>query len=196
MGSGADTSRRAELTAMNGTDNQSLLAAIHNWQFHNLPRAKRPAVATPVARKVDYAISALLFAVLLMSSWRPRGQASSLHMILSIIGFTAVWLVASPVVHNYYYLLTLPMVAALINESGLFERRSPDWKLLGPVVVFMIVDFTARLPLIGNWLRDGGAPLLSLLLMLACGIRLLNLERGAGIAVVPIHQPAVPPAAG
>jgi len=189
MGKGADTSRSGELTGMNGTDNQSLLAAIHNWSYHNVPRSKRPKDAAPVAHKVAYGIGALLLAVLLMSSRRSRGEASSMHMILCVTGFTAVWLVATPVAHNFYYLLMLPLVSAVLYKSGLFERRNPDWKLLGTVVAFMVVDFLARLPSIGNWLRDCGAPLLSLLALFACGIYLLIRERRDEITAVRIHQP-------
>ena len=35
IGRGTDTSRAAELTSMGRTDNQSLLALIHNWTYHS-----------------------------------------------------------------------------------------------------------------------------------------------------------------
>src|SRR5471030_2512999 len=62
LGHGTDTSRQRELTGMNYTDNQSLLAAIHNWKYHNLPRVQRPAKAAPWERHCVYAIGLLMLA--------------------------------------------------------------------------------------------------------------------------------------
>jgi hypothetical protein len=50
FGQGSDTSRVHELIGMAGTDNQSLLAFIHNWRYHDQPREKRRAQAPPVER--------------------------------------------------------------------------------------------------------------------------------------------------
>jgi len=47
---------------MNNTDNQSLLADIHNWTHHDLPRRKRPADASPLARRAVYATGLVLLA--------------------------------------------------------------------------------------------------------------------------------------
>ena len=43
LGSGNDTSRALELTNINATDNQSLLAFIHNWAYHSQARSSPAA---------------------------------------------------------------------------------------------------------------------------------------------------------
>src|SRR5205807_8685872 len=64
LGQGSDTSRARELTAMGGTDNQSLLAFIHNWRYHDRPRDQRPPEAAPADRKALYAVgAAVLFGI-------------------------------------------------------------------------------------------------------------------------------------
>jgi len=177
MGGGTDKSRRGELTGMNSTDNQSLLAAIHNWRYQDIPKGKRPKEASAAARGVAYGVGMLLLGVLLWSSARRRGESSPMQMILSLSGYVALWLIVSPVVHNFYYLLMLPLVTALLYEGGVLTGSKPNWKLLGPVVVFMAIDLIVRLPSIGGWLRDRGAPLMSLLILLGAGIVLLVKER-------------------
>src|SRR5215468_3173636 len=59
LGHGTDTSRADELTSMNGTDNQSALAFMHNWRYHNLRRDRRPPDAAAAARRATYATGAL-----------------------------------------------------------------------------------------------------------------------------------------
>ena len=66
LGQGTDTSRVEELTGMAATDNQSLLTSIHNWHYHDLPRAKRPQQATQFERYAVYAVGA---AILLGIMW-------------------------------------------------------------------------------------------------------------------------------
>ena len=47
LGAGSDQSRAAELTNMTATDNQSLLAAIHNWQYFKVMSADCRAPSMP-----------------------------------------------------------------------------------------------------------------------------------------------------
>lgn len=180
MGGGRDTSRRGELTGMNSTDNQSLLAAIHNWQYHGLPRGKRPKEASSWARTAAYGAGAVLLILVLAASARPRGiEISSIQMVVSMTCLTGVWLVASPIVHNYYYVFMLPLVTALLWKCRGPAPGWPDWnwKLVWPVMVFMAVDLIVRLPGIGGWLRDRGTPLLSLMILMVAGIVVLMKER-------------------
>ncbi len=175
LGKGMDKSRLTELTGMNSTDNQSLLAAIHNWQFHRLARSDRPAEATQAERLAVYFVTILLLAgVAFAAQWRPPSLPLDLLLLVGLL--IGVALVVSPIVHNYYYLLMLPLIAALL-QFGLF--RSPavrtDWNVLLPLLLFMTTDLVARLPGIGGRLREWGFPLLSLFyLLVAAGVVLFR----------------------
>jgi hypothetical protein len=178
LGQGADTSRVRELTGMAGTDNQSLLAFIHNWRYHDLPRQQRPAQAPPVERYAAYAIGALmLLGVTLAIGTRWRDMPGDLLIIAGLL--IGVALVVNPVSHNYYFLLVLPLVTGLLNR-GLEDPAglASDLKTLLAVAVFMLTDLVARLPAIGPWLRDLGLPLLSLVGMMAAGAMALREHKG------------------
>jgi hypothetical protein len=170
LGHGTDTSRLKELTSMVGTDNQSLLTTIHNWTFRSTPRDDRPAEAEPWERKTVYGAGLLLIlATLCVMGFR---RTDSPHELLVIAGLLiGVALVASPIVHNFYYLLMLPLVASLIDSSLPGENRATiNWLLLLPVAVFMCSDLLSRLPRFGLALRDYGLPSLCLLWLLAAGM--------------------------
>jgi hypothetical protein len=174
LGQGADTSRTRELTGMAGTDNQSLLAFIHNWRYHDLPRQQRPSQAPPSERYFAYAIGALLLVGVALAMGTRRSDSPRDLLIIAglLIG---VALVVNPVSHNYYFLLLLPLVAGLLDR-GLEDPagRGADLKTLLVVAVFMLTDMVARLPGIGPWLRDFGLPLLSLVGMMAAGAMALR----------------------
>jgi hypothetical protein len=169
VGLGTDTSRREELTGMNGTDNQSLLAFIHNWQYHDLPRKKRPAEAAPAARQACYVVGVLmLLGAGIVSGFRKQDSTRELFIIVGLL--VGVALVINPVIHNFYYLLLLPLVAALLDgKLTEAENSASVWKLPLVLWVFMLTDLLARLPTIGPRLRDWGLPLLSMVWMLGAG---------------------------
>ena len=167
LGIGTDTSRGRELTYMNGTDNQSLLAFFHNWRYHDLRRDKRPPKALPSDRLAVYVIGAvMLLSVAFITGFRRTDAPRDLLFVSGL--FIGLALVVSPVVHNYYYLLLLPVITALLDrslESGL--RRTAVFGLASVSIAFTLIDILARMPSIGHWLRDVGAPLLSVIALLS-----------------------------
>jgi hypothetical protein len=173
LGQGTDTSRLHELTGMTSTDNQSLLATIHNWRYHFSPRNQRPQQAAPGERYLVYIISAVMLAATGFAiGIRRRDSRPELLVIAGLlIGLTFI---VSPVAHNYYYLLMLPLVTALLHQ-GLPQKpgHAANWKLLLPVLVFMLTDLMVRMPFIGAPLRDLGAPLLSLIFLMWSGAMFL-----------------------
>lgn len=173
LGTGADKSRRGELTGMSSTDNQSLLAAVHNWRYHDLPRGRRPREAAPAERLPTYAFGLLaLAAIALAAGFRRSDSACDLLIFCGLL--IAVALVISPIVHNYYYLLLIPLITALLDRAWpLDPHKSPAWRILFPLLFFSATDIIVRLPGIGGLLRDLGLPLLSLLCLVATGIVLL-----------------------
>jgi hypothetical protein len=179
LGKGSDTSRAHELTGMTSTDNQSLLAFIHNWQHHNIPRTLRPQEAAPAARQAVYFSGALMLAALgVVSGSRRRDSGRELVILVGLL--VALWLVVSPIVHNFYYLMLMPLIAGLLDRKLPAHLLIPrDVRLPVAVIAFMGIDIAARLPHIGHWLRDAGAPLLSVLWLMCAGAMTLLETRGA-----------------
>jgi len=174
LGQGTDISRVRELTGMAGTDNQSLLAFLHNWRYHDLPRQQRPQEAPAVERHAAYAIGALLLlGITLAIGSRRRDTPRELLVAAGLL--IGVALVVNPVSHNFYFLLLLPLVTGLLHRG--LERPARRVATLLPLlvlVVFMLTDVMARMPVIGPWLRDIGLPLLSVVGMMAAGTVLLR----------------------
>ena len=87
-------------------------------------------------------------------------------------------LLINPVVHNFYYLLLLPLVAALL-DLGMARNNQTEtnWKILLPVSVFALADLLARAPGIGPVLRDAGVTTLSLIWLLWTGAILLRRQK-------------------
>ncbi len=173
LGHGTDTSRQSELTGMGSTDNQSLLAAIHNWTHRSTPRGERPAEAATWERNVVYACGAAMIAgVLFVIGWRRTDTPHQLCIVAGLL--VGLALLINPVVHNFYYLLLLPLVAAIIDLAHKQNlKRSARWKMIFPVIVFMLADLLARAPGIGPVLRDFGVTTASLIWLLWTGAVLL-----------------------
>jgi hypothetical protein len=192
LGQGGDPSRAAELTAMGGTDNQSLLAFIYNWRYHGERRDQRPPEALATDRWAVYGIGALLFVGVFVAMGMRR-QDTPRNLLISAGLLMGLALVISPVTHNYYFLLLLPLIAALVDFSaGDGTSRGANRKLLLLMSVFTVTDLLARLPGIGPWLRNAGVPFLTMAAMLVAGAwvlmgewpkeRLFAIERDAGMA--------------
>ena len=183
LGHGTDTSRAKELTGMTATDNQSLLAFIHNWKYHDLPRMERPPEAAASERYAVYGVGAvMLLCVGVVAGIRRHDQPQDLLIVAGLL--VGLAFVVSPIVHNYYYLVLLPLVAALLDRAlpdGL--GRAADLKLSLVLAVFMLADTLARLPNVGGYLRDAGLPLLSMVALMVAGAVVL-LRKGADPAQV------------
>jgi hypothetical protein len=177
LGHGTDTSRASELTGMSSTDNQSLLAFIHNWMHHDLPRRQRPAQASPFARQMTYAVGVLMLAgIAVVSGFRRKDSRRDAVIIIGLL--VGLSFVVSPIVHNFYYFLMVPLVAALLDYSvAESTRRGVKWRMPLVVAVFMAVDILARLPKIGPFLRDCGIPLLSLIWLMFAGAWVLRRDK-------------------
>lgn len=184
LGVGTDTSRAKELTGMNSTDNQSLLAGIHNWRYREMPRRERPAAAGQGERYAVYAAGILLLIGVAMAGGFRRSDSPRELLLVSglLIG---VALVVSPIVHNYYYLLMLPLIAGLLDFALPREDGArPKWKIIGVIVFFTATDLLARLPGVGPRLRDWGVPLVSLLCLLFTAALVLYRYRNSAAGMV------------
>lgn len=179
LGTGSDRSRAAELTDMSATDNQSLLAAIHNWQYLDVPRSNRPGQCAPAARLAVYVIGVLaLVGIGCAAGWRRNDPPRDLLILAGLL--IGLALVVSPIVHNYYYLLLLPMAVALLDRHRLQRPEHRGFRLLPwPLLAFLAMDILTRLPAIGPWLRDIGGPVLSVVVLMTAGAHALIQDRRA-----------------
>ncbi len=185
LGQGTDKSLIHELTGMQSTDNQSLLAFIHNWRYHDQLREQRPAVAAPAERFAVYATGALLLlGLFFVLGIRHNDSPQALLIIAGLL--IGLALIVNPVAHNYYYLLLLPLVVSLLHRA--LENKTRR-KIHIALTVFTLTDLAARVPRIGPVLRDDGFPLLSLVCLLGLGTAVL-LRRDEPVekelAVVPV----------
>ena len=174
LGAGADASRALELTNMGATDNQSLLATIHRWHF---PPGQRPVKATRGERLTSYAIGGLmLLGWGFVSGWRRQDSPRQLTLLIgTLMGIT---LVISPVAHNYYFLLLMPLIAGLVDEAlppPPYGAR--NWTIILSLSAFMVIDIAARLPRIGGWLRELGLPFLAMVGLIGLGVLIVYRHR-------------------
>jgi len=166
LGAGQDASRAKELTNMGATDNQSLLATIHRWSY---PPGQRPPKATPAERLSSYAVGGLmLLGWSFIAGWRRKDSPRQLALLFgTLMGIT---LVLSPVAHNYYFLLLMPLITGLVDEALALNRPGArNRTVIISLSAFMVIDMLARLPGIGRWLRELGLPLLSLVGLICLG---------------------------
>jgi len=170
LGAGQDASRAQELTNMGATDNQSLLATIHRWSY---PPDRRPLNATPSERLSSQVVGGLLLlGWSFIAGWRRTDSPRQLALLLgTLMGIT---LVVSPVAHNYYFLLLMPLITGLVDEAlTLRGHGARDWTIIISLSAFMVIDILARLPGIGRWLRELGLPLLTMVGLICLGALIL-----------------------
>jgi hypothetical protein len=180
LGTGSDTSRAVELTNVNASDNQSLLAFIHNWTFRYLPLKERPLQASSGARQAVYWIGGLmLLAFALSIGLRRRESPQELLLLAGIL--TGMAFVVSPVVHNFYYLMMMPLLGGIVAHVLDSRNKVEKQRIIAALVLFMVVDILARFPLVGPFLRDMGVPLLSLILVMVIGVVLLRRAESRGV---------------
>ena len=145
--------------------------------------------AAPGERHAVYAVGALMLAgILFATGFRRQDAPRELLIIAGLLMGLA--LVICPVAHNFYFILLLPLITALVDCVLARARdRRPAWNPLVPLVLFLVVDVLARLPGIGPWLRDAGAPLATLVILMIAGWRILlkpgNANAAAAISSCP-----------
>ncbi len=173
LGGGQNATLALELTNINATDNQSLLAFIHNWTYHHLPAKYRPPQAAQSERRAVYFVScAMLLTFGAVVGFRRQRSSRELLIIIGIL--IGLVFVVCPTVHNFYYLLLMPLLAGLIYQ---FLDESPAHRLNRSIPVtlgfFLLIDLLARIPGIGPWLRDCGLPFVSLVMLMITGLSVL-----------------------
>lgn len=182
LGQGADTSRHEELVRMDGTDNQSVLAWVHHLGNFGRRSGERPVDASSAERGLALAVGIGAIVVVLAVADR-SGRESPRSVVLFAGLLAGVALLFSPVVHNYYFLLLMPLVAALVDRHlGSPGTRSLSWASASALMLFAGTDVITRIPLPTVDVRAIGIPLLTWVGLMAVGATALLEERREGRA--------------
>jgi riboflavin transporter FmnP len=138
-----------------------------------VPRDRRSPVAEAWERTIANVVGYGLAFVALVAVARYKLETARRRVIAASL-LVGVAFVCSPIVHNYYYVLLLPLVAAFVDAALDIDHRVTSRRSILALAVFALVDVIARLPAVGLLLRDLGLPLLTLVGSLAAAAWLLT----------------------
>ena len=170
-----DESRAKELIEATATDSQSFLVVIHNTLHLDHDRWHRPPTAAPAVRYAHFALAGL-FTLLTLAAASRRRREDGTGVALFLGALTLIMLVSSPVCHTHYFMLSLPLVMALLARTW---DRAGDARLTRGVWVLLLTQLIGNaLPLIpAFWVvKDAGLALYTALGLWAAAC--LSLWRG------------------
>jgi hypothetical protein len=119
VGRGGDHTLDDEIMKMTRNDSQSFMAAIHNAIHPD--RWTRPEFPTKAVRIIALALGILMMVLTLAAAgWRTRhGPAGEVQFLGALV---IVMLLSSPICHQHYFCMSIPLVMGLAHRSGLSER--------------------------------------------------------------------------
>jgi hypothetical protein len=172
LGRGGDQARADELTNVTATDNQSIQATLHNYQYWSRLEA-RPNQPASWTRWAHWLLGgALTLAVLGAAGW--RGTEDSIQRLLFLGSLLLIMTLVTPVSHLHYFSMALPLVMGILAAA--LERRPgylfPGWSTLS---LLFLAGIGYALPSIPLWQkrREAGLPLIVSVLLLATATWLL-----------------------
>jgi hypothetical protein len=158
-----------ELTSVNGTDNQSLQAIIHNARHFS--ESPRPDFASAGTKAAHALLGVALLAVTFLAARRIADHRW--RVVFRLGGLTIVMVAISPVNHTHYMALAVPAVLGLVyyeNEA----RRDFTWRagLVAVAVLHVLSGVWPRLPFLPGYLaaRHLGLTMLGTLLVWWAGL--------------------------
>jgi hypothetical protein len=162
---GGSRARDKELIETTATDSQSVERILHNYLYPD--PLHRPAIAAPWETRTHWLVGALLTVISLAAAGRrPLSPARTVIFLGSLI---IVMNLVSPVCHQHYMALLLPMVMGLIALAWEPEGTTRLRRTL--TVLLPVVFIGTLLPFIPGFqvLRDLGVPGGTALLLWATG---------------------------
>jgi hypothetical protein len=173
LGMGEDKTRAEELINVTATDNQSFVAVLHNTL--HLDHDTRPKEAPPWEKRTAWLLGGVFTLLTLAASYRRRTD-NGLPAAFFIGALVLVMILTSPVCHTHYFVMSVPLVMALVARS--WERDPSNLRHFSGLNVWLLILLAAELvgytlPLILPHLevtRDVGVSMYSALLLwlLAC----------------------------
>jgi hypothetical protein len=158
--------RARELTDQTATHSQSVQAIMHNTLHFNL--LTRPTQPSPTVVWASRGICLLLTALTLGAAWRRRNAPGCEALTFGLL--IVVMLLASPVSHQHYFTLVIPLMTVLMAMS--FERTDSSRVGWGLTAVIFVNLLASGVPLYPGMipLRDGGSAMYATLLVWAFGL--------------------------
>ena len=120
MAKGNDHLRDTELINITATHSQSFLPILHNWL--NPRESQRPAQAAAATRRAHWCIAGLLTLATLAAAGRRRETATT--MLLAFGALTLMMVLASPICHTHYFVLSVPIVMGILAS---FPAAPAEW---------------------------------------------------------------------
>lgn len=173
-----------ELTKVTSSDNQSIVAAIHNITHFDLPKDYRPPRASLTARLAHWGFAgAWTLVAVYVGLWRLSPSATDQLVYFGCI--CALMLVVTPMSHRHYYAFGLPLAAGLwLRELAARPGAAVVGGATSIVLVFWAV--ITALPLLPEPfipLREIGIGMAATVLLLGYGLWVVGRPT---VCVVPV----------
>lgn len=182
LANGTDRSRAKEVTETTATRSQSFVAVLHNTLHPE--RETRPAQASATVRLTHWSLAGFLTLLTLAVARRRRSDDAAELLIFGALVLLMV--LASPVCHNHYFCLAVPLVMTLVWKIW---QRTPylygtrGWQCL--LVSFCLANVLPLFPAL-QILRDLGLAMYAALALWAAA---LLLTRPQGKKSLPASLP-------
>jgi alpha-1,2-mannosyltransferase len=175
IGEGNDRSRAAELLDINGTDNQSFQAVIHNWmnfsQTWNTSRKQRSNIVEWYVGPLHIVLGiALTAATLLIAGWGRRGAVDE---ELTVSALCILMILASPISHVHYFVMAIPALLGLF----VVYRHGAVYPSGAGLAVMLIFALATSIPLLPHFETFGDLGLASAAALLCWAMALANVDR-------------------
>lgn len=175
IGEGNDRSRAAELLDINGTDNQSFQAVIHNWanvsRTWDTSRKQRSNIVEWYVGPLHVGLGIVLTAAtLVIAGWRLRGAVDE-ELIVSAL--CILMILASPISHVHYFVMAIPALLGLF----VVYRGDAAYPSATGVALMLIFALATSIPLIPHFEAFGDLGLASAAALLCWAMALANVGR-------------------
>jgi hypothetical protein len=166
LGLGDSQARAGELTDQTATHSQSIQAVLHNTLHMNI--YTRPPHPSPAVVWTSRAAVLLLTGLTLWAGWRRRNAPGCEALTFGLL--TVVMLLASPVSHQHYFTLVIPLMTVLLALQ--FERNDSSRIGRGLGAVMLVNVVLSGVPLYPTMLgpRDAGTAMYATLLVWGYGL--------------------------
>lgn len=170
LGLGGSDAKQDELSR--AFNNQSLLAILHNWRDWHTVTVDHVIRPNIVDKALFVVIAASLVGLTLLAAKRAgvaRGNLLGGILLLSIL--TALMLALSPVCHNHYFALHLPLIACVM-ALAMDRARTVDMTPLAwlGLTAYFVASVLPRLPGLDTTLKPAGVQLLAGISLVLIGI--------------------------
>jgi hypothetical protein len=170
LGMGGSDAKQDELSR--AFNNQSLLAILHNWRDWHAVTVEHVIRPNALDKAIFLVVAALLLSATIAAAVRAgvhRGNVRASVLLLALL--TALMLPLSPVCHNHYFALHLPLIACLMAAS-MDRARTVDmsaWAWAG-LATYLGISVLPRLPGLDATWKPAGVQMVAGLVLVGVGV--------------------------